>query len=77
MYRDTMLTLLIEWLTLSLSECNFSSPSQVHSTYSRQLLPVLAKVLPDLSPSHHLACLKMAIWSIVLLPEVYMPSVIS
>ena len=70
--RDSLLALLMNWLSQLLSQCSCSTQSQQNSScrQGRQLLPLVAKLLPNLPPSHHLPLLKLTLWTIKILPEV-------
>ena len=70
--RDSLLALLMNWLSQLLSQCSCSAQSQQNSScrQGRQLLPLMAKLLPNLPPSHHLPLLKLTLWTIKILPEV-------
>ena len=70
--RDSLLALLMNWLSQLLSQCSCSTQSQQNTScrQGRQLLPLVAKLLPNLPPSHHLPLLKLTLWTIKILPEV-------
>ena len=70
--RDSLLALLMNWLSQLLSQCSCSTHSQSSCRQGRQLLPLLAKLLPNLPTSHHLPLLKLTLWTIEILPEVRM-----
>ena len=68
--RDSLMAVLMNWLSQLLSQCTCSTQNRDSHRQCRHLLPFLTKLLPDLSPSHHLPLLKLTLWTIKLLPEV-------
>ena len=68
--RDSLMAVLMNWLSQLLFQCTCSTQNRDSHRLCRHLLPLLTKLLPDLSPSHHLPLLKLTLWTIKLLPEV-------
>ena len=69
-HRDSLLVAMMDWMAQVLSDSTCSQATY-NSTNSRRVIPLLVKVLPDLSCSHHLPFLRITLWSIRLLAEVW------